>query len=28
VKKGDGWERTEVFSLERSIALKRRAYYT
>jgi acyl dehydratase len=28
VKKGDAWERMEVFSLERSIALKRRAYYT
>jgi 2-methylfumaryl-CoA hydratase len=28
VKKGDAWERTDVFSLERSIALKRRAYYT
>ena len=28
VKKGDAWERTEIFSLERSIALKRRAYYT
>jgi acyl dehydratase len=28
VKKGDGWERTEVFSLERAIAVKRRSYYT
>ncbi len=28
IKKGDAWERTEVFSLERSIALKRRAHYT
>ena len=28
VKKGDGWERTEIFSLERSIALKRRSHYT
>jgi 2-methylfumaryl-CoA hydratase len=28
VKKGDAWERTEVFSLERAIALKRRSHYT
>jgi 2-methylfumaryl-CoA hydratase len=27
VKKGDAWERTEVFYLERAIALKRRSYY-
>jgi 2-methylfumaryl-CoA hydratase len=28
VKKGDTWERMEVFSLERAIALKRRSHYT
>jgi 2-methylfumaryl-CoA hydratase len=28
VKKGGAWERTEVFSLEREIALKRRSHYT
>jgi 2-methylfumaryl-CoA hydratase len=27
-KKGEAWERTEVFSLERAIALKRRSHYT
>jgi 2-methylfumaryl-CoA hydratase len=28
VKKGEAWERTEVFRLERAIALKRRSHYT
>ena len=28
VKTGDAWERVEVFSLERAIALKRRSHYT
>jgi 2-methylfumaryl-CoA hydratase len=28
VKKGDAWERMEVYSLERAIALKRRSHYT
>ena len=28
VRKGEAWERAEVFVLERAIALKRRSYYT
>ena len=28
VRKGDAWERSEVFVLERSLALKRRSHYT
>jgi 2-methylfumaryl-CoA hydratase len=28
VRKGDAWERAEVFALERAIALKRRSHYT